>query len=75
MEVHFTPELQAKVNAVAAETDGPADTYVQHLVANYIEHDSWFRKKVGASLNRLDRGEFIAHDEVGARLRELLATE
>ena len=66
MEVHFSPELEAKLNRVAEDNRRDADQYVQQLVENYLDHDAWFRRKVTASLARLDRGEFLTHDEVGA---------
>lgn len=71
MEVHFTPELQAKLNRVAAENRRAADDYVQQLVENYLDYDAWFRQKVTASVDRLDRGEFLTHEEVGARLEKM----
>jgi len=52
MEVHFKPELQAKVDRVAAENRSGADDYVQQLVENYLD-DAWFRKKVTGSLGGL----------------------
>jgi len=58
MEVHFTPELQAKVDSLAAEYQRDSDEYVQQLVENYLDHDAWFRRKVAGSLDKLDRGEF-----------------
>ena len=71
MEVHFAPELQAKLDRVAAENQRGADEYVQQLVESYLDHDAWFRQKVTASLDKLDRGESVAHDEVGARLQNM----
>ena len=70
MEVHFAPELQAKLESVAAENRRGADEYVQQLVESYVDHDAWFRQKVTASLDKLDRGEFLTHEEVGARLEK-----
>jgi predicted transcriptional regulator len=70
MEVHFTPELQAKLNRVAAENRRAADDYVQQLVENYLDYDAWFRQKVTASVDRLDHGEFLTHEEVGSRLEK-----
>lgn len=71
MEVHFTPELQAKLNRVDADIHSGADEYVQQLVEHYLEHDLWFRQKVAGSLEQLDRGEFLTHEEVGSRLKKL----
>jgi predicted transcriptional regulator len=71
MEVHFTPELQARVERLAAENRRNADEYVQQLVEHYVEHDEWFRHKVTASLDQLNRGEFLTHEEVGLRLEKI----
>jgi predicted transcriptional regulator len=70
MEVHFSPELQAKLDRVAAENSSGADHYVQQLVEHYLDYDVWFRQKVKTSLDRLDRGEFLTHEEMGARLEK-----
>ncbi|MGA9023258.1 MAG: hypothetical protein WB408_16075 [Terracidiphilus sp.] len=71
MEVHFAPELQAKLERIAADIPDGADEYVQQLVEHYLDHDVWFRQKVKSSLDQLDRGEFLTHEEVGARLGKL----
>jgi hypothetical protein len=60
MEVHFTPELQAKLDNVAAEIPAGADQYVQQLVEHYLDHDVWLRQKVRTSLDQPDRGEFLS---------------
>jgi predicted transcriptional regulator len=71
MEVHFTPELQARLDRAAADLRSAPDQYVQQFVERYIDHDVWFRQKVTASVEQLDRGEFLTHAEVGARLKKL----
>ena len=71
MEVNFTPELQAKLDRVAAENSSGADEYVQQLVERYLDHDAWFRQRVRKGLDQLDRGEFLTHEEVGARIEQM----
>lgn len=71
MEVHFSPELQAKLDRIAADSHSATDEYVQRLVEQYLEYDLWFRQNVAAGLAQLDRGEFVSHDEVGARLKRM----
>lgn len=71
VEVHFNSDLQTKLDRIAAENRRGADEYVQQLVESYLDHDAWFRQKVTASLGQLDRGEFLTHDEVGARLQKM----
>jgi predicted transcriptional regulator len=72
MEVHFSPELEAKLNHVASENSSASDEYVQQLVEHYLDHDAWFRQKVKRGLAQLDREEFLTHEEVGQRLEQML---
>ncbi len=72
MEVHFTPELQAKLDRIAADIPGGADEYVRELVERYLDHDVWFRQKATNSIAHLDDGQFLTHEQVGARLRTML---
>ena len=74
MEVHFTPELEAKLNRIAAENQRDADEYVQELVEQYLDHDGWFRQEVKKGLDQLDRGEFLSHGEVVARIERMFRT-
>ncbi len=71
MEVHLRPELQAKVDRAAAENNSGAEEYVKQLVEHYLEHDAWFRQQVKKGLDQLDRGEFLTHEEVGARIEQM----
>jgi predicted transcriptional regulator len=71
MEIRFTPELEAKLNRIAAENRrGPAE-YVRELVEHYVDHDAWFRQEVKKGLDQLDHGESIPHDEVVARIERM----
>jgi predicted transcriptional regulator len=74
MEVEFTPETEARLNRAAAETGSGSAEYVQQLVEHYLDHDAWFRRKVNGSLQQLDRGEFITHEEMGLRIEEMFRT-
>jgi predicted transcriptional regulator len=71
MEVHFSPELQAKLDRAAANIRSGTDDYVRQLVESYVDHDQWFREKVAAGLDQLDQGQFLSHEEVTKRLRRL----
>jgi predicted transcriptional regulator len=71
MEVHLPPDLQAKVDRAAAENNSGAEEYVKQLVEHYLDHDAWFRQQVKKGLDQLDRGEFLTHEEVGARIDKM----
>ena len=71
MEVHFSPDLQTKLNRVAAENSSDTDAYVQQLVEHYLDHDAWFRQNVKKGLEQLDRGEYLTHEEVGESIERM----
>ena len=69
--MHFTPELQAKLDRVAAENNSGADEYVQQLVERYLEDDASFRAAVRKGMEQADRGEFIEEEEMDARVARM----
>jgi predicted transcriptional regulator len=71
MEVNLNPELQAKLVRVADENNRAVEEYVQQLVEHYVDHDAWFRQQVKKGLDQLDRGEFVSHEEVGTRVKQM----
>jgi predicted transcriptional regulator len=71
MEVHFAPELQARLDRIAEDTKGDVADYVRQLVEHYIDHDIWLRRKVENGLGQLDRGEHLTHEEVGVQLKKM----
>ena len=71
MEVHFSPDLETKLNRVAAENSSDTDGYVQQLVEHYLDHDAWFRQNVNKGLEQLDRGEYLTHEAVGERIERM----
>jgi predicted transcriptional regulator len=72
MEIQFTPEVEPKIQPAAAEHSSSADTYVQQLVEQHLDHDSWFRQRAKRGIEQMDRGEFLTHEEVGARIEKML---
>jgi len=71
MEVHFRPDVQTKLNLVAAENGSDANGYVQQLVERYLDHDIGFRQRVREGLEQLERGEYLTHEEVGDRIERM----
>jgi predicted transcriptional regulator len=70
MEVPFAPGLQEKIERIAAENHRDAAELVQEIVTNYLD-EPWYREKVEASIARMDKGEYLTHEEVGERLEKL----
>lgn len=71
MEIRLRPDLQAKLDRVAAENNRDVEEYVRQLVEHYVDHDAWFRQQVKRGLDQLDRGESLTHKEMGARIEQM----
>jgi predicted transcriptional regulator len=72
MEVHVSPELQAKLTRLAAVQGRDADTLVQEAIKRLVDYDEWFIGEVEKGLAQIERGEVLTHEEVGARVERLL---
>jgi predicted transcriptional regulator len=71
MEVHFTPEQEAQLARMAAQSG----TDAEHLVRNVLrlfEEDALFVAAVREGIAQADRGEFIEEEEMDARFEEML---
>ena len=72
MEVHFTPELEKKLNDLAAQTGRPADELVQDAVVGMFDELAGSREMLDRRYAEIKSGKvkLIPGDEVLARLRE-----
>lgn len=71
MEVHLTPDLQAKLLRVA-ERGRDAEILAKEAIERFVDYDEWFMCEVQKGLAQIERGEVLTHEEVGARLEKLL---
>jgi predicted transcriptional regulator len=72
MELHLSPELQAKVDRIAAQEGRDAQSLVQEAVERLVGYDEWFLREVEKGLSQIERGEVLEHEEVGSRLEKLI---
>ena len=70
MDLHVPPELEAKLNRLAAETGRNADQVALDLLANSVEHDDWFRREVEKGRLAAREGRLLDHDEVASRIAQ-----
>ncbi len=66
------PDLEAKLNRLAAESGRNVHQLALDLLTNSIEYDERFQQlmfleKIDAGLTQLDAGKAIPHDEVKQR--------
>jgi len=72
MELHLSPELQARLDRIASQQGREAESLVCEAVARLVEHKDWFVEEVEKGLAQIQRGKLIEHEEVGNRLEKLL---
>jgi predicted DNA-binding protein len=72
MEVHFTPELEKKLNEIAAQTGRPAAELVQDAVADMVDELAGTREMLDRRYDEIKSGKvkMIPGDEAFARLHE-----
>jgi predicted transcriptional regulator len=72
MEVHFTPEQEAKLAQIAASAGTDAEELVKGAALRLLSEDSDFCAAVREAVEQADRGEFIEEDEMGSRFEQML---
>jgi predicted transcriptional regulator len=72
MEVHFTPEQEAKLAQSAAQQGRNPDELVLQVVARYFDEESRFVDAVRRGEEALQRGDYLTHEQVGQRLERFL---
>jgi predicted DNA-binding protein len=72
MEVHFTPEIQARLDRLAAESGRSKDELVQDAMPGYLDELERTREMLDSRYDDLKSGKVkpISGEEVIARLRE-----
>lgn len=72
MKVEFTPEQEARLAQSAAQQGRNPDELVRQVVARYFDEESRFVDAVRRGERALERGDFLAHEQVGQRLERFL---
>ena len=72
MEIELSPELQAKLDRIAAQQGRDTKSLVKEAVERLVGYDEWFLRQVEIGLAQADRGEFLEDREVAARMENLI---
>ncbi len=72
MEVHFTPEQEAKLSQIADHAGTDAEHLVKDAALHLLERDARFRAAVRTGIEQADRGEFIEETEMNVRIEQML---
>ncbi|MGO4883431.1 MAG: hypothetical protein ACLP59_21825 [Bryobacteraceae bacterium] len=71
MEVHFSPDVQAKLEQIARDAGCRSDQLVEDVVADYFDSLAFTRETIDRRYDDLETGRVapVPGDEVFARLR------
>ncbi|HME11294.1 MAG TPA: hypothetical protein VKF79_00430 [Candidatus Acidoferrum sp.] len=73
MDIRISPELQVKLDRIAAQQGRDRESLVREAIERMVDYDAWFIREVEKGLAEVARGETISHEEVGARIEKYLA--
>jgi len=70
MEVHFTPDVQAKLDRLAMDTGRPADELLQDAFVGYFDEMAELRQTLDSRYDDLKSGrvKLMSGDDMKARL-------
>jgi predicted transcriptional regulator len=72
MEVHVTPELEAKLNRLAADQGRDAEALALDALSRYVEDETRFLEAIETGIAAAERGKFIEKEEMDARVARML---
>jgi predicted transcriptional regulator len=68
MELHLTPETEAKLNDLAKRTHRGTDELLGEAVDYLVSYNEWFERKVKDSMIAAEGSQTVSNEEVGAWL-------
>jgi predicted transcriptional regulator len=71
MEVHFSPDVETRLQQLALASGKDAEQLVKDTVARLLESQARFVAGVQKGIAQADRGELIDHDDVVRRINRL----
>jgi predicted transcriptional regulator len=73
MEVHFSPEQEARLTKLAAAKGTDPDRLVQEIVGRTLADDARFREDVQRGLEQADRGDLLDEEEMDDRVQRMFS--
>ena len=73
MEVHFTPEQEARIAQLATKNGSDPERLVKDVVVRYLDDEARFLAAVERGLAAAERGEFIEEEEMDARVERMFS--
>ena len=73
MELHLSPELEAKLAAAASRRGVSAEALAQETLERALDYDDWFVREVEVGLAQVGAGRTIDDEAAGERVANKLA--
>ena len=71
MEVHFSPDVETRLQQLAIANGKDVEELVKDTVARMLENQARFIAGVQKGIEQADRGEFVEHQDVLNRIDRL----
>jgi len=71
MEVHFSPDVETRLEQLAVANGRNAEQLVKDTVGRMLENQARFTAGVQRGIDQADRGEFVKHKDVLSRIDRL----
>jgi predicted transcriptional regulator len=71
MEVHFTPEQEARLAQIAIEVGTKPELLVKDVLIRYLDDEARFLAAVERGIAAAERGDFIEEEEMDARIERM----
>jgi predicted transcriptional regulator len=71
MEVHFSPDVETRLQQLASSNGKDAEQLVQETVNRMLDNQARFIAGVQRGIEQADRGELIEHQDVVDRIERL----
>jgi predicted transcriptional regulator len=71
MEVHFSPDVETRLQQVASANGKDAEQLVKDTVNRMLENQARFIAGVQRGIEQAGRGELVEHSEVRSRIDRL----
>jgi predicted transcriptional regulator len=72
MEVHFSPDVETRLQEIAFASGKDPEQLVKDTVARMLENQARFIAGVRSGIGQADHGELIEHNDVLNRINRLL---
>jgi len=72
MELHLTPEQEARLAEIAHHQGTTVDAFLTDMVLGLLDEDESFRAAVSLGLAQADARDFIEEEEMDARVQVML---